>query len=161
MAKHFYATVVGAKQGAFKGEGATPSSKGKIPGVDFAYGLHVPHDSTGHVIGRRQHLPVVFTKEWGASSSQFYAAAFNNETLTSVLFEFIAIAPDGKESVDHIIKLTNASIVEIKQSLNNGQPGGPIIDSRELQSISFAFRKIEITSLSGGTHATDDSQGTT
>jgi type VI secretion system secreted protein Hcp len=161
MAEHFYATVVGAKQGTFKGEGTTPMSKGKIPGVDFVYGVDIPHDPSGHPAGRHQHLPVVFTKEWGASSPQFYAAAFTNENLTSVLFEFIATAPDGKEFVDHTIKLTNAFITEVEQSINNGQPGGPIIDSRDLQSISFTFQKIEIVSLSGGTQATDDWQITT
>ena len=158
MAEHFYATVVGARQGTFKGEGKSPLSMSKIPGVDFSYGVDIPHDASGHVTGRRQHLPVVFTKEWGASSPQFYAAVFDNETLTSVLFEFITIGPDGKESVGHTIKLTNASITEVEQSLNTGQSGGPLIDSRELETISFTFQKIEIASLSGGTHAADDWQ---
>jgi type VI secretion system secreted protein Hcp len=35
------------------------------------------------------------------------------------------------------------------------QSGGPIIDSRDLQVISFTFQKIEITSLTGGTSASD------
>jgi hypothetical protein len=36
--------------------------------------------------------------------------------------------------------------------------GGPLVDSRDLQSISFYFQKIDITSISGGTEAMDDWQ---
>ena len=160
MAVKFYATVIGARQGTFKSEGTQGGlGKGKIPGVDFAYGVAIPHDAaTGAVIGRRQHQPVVLTKEWGASSPQFYQAAFTNEVLTSVTFEFIVVGGKGKEMIDHTIKLTNATISAGEQSLQNGQAGEPLVDSRDLQSISFFFQKIDITSISGGTEAMDDWQ---
>jgi type VI secretion system secreted protein Hcp len=160
MAVRFYATVIGAKQGTFKPEGAQGGlGKGKIPGVDFAYGVETPHDAaTGGASGKRQHQPVIFTKEWGASSPQFYLAAFTNEVLTSVTFEFILVDASGKEMIDHTIKLTNATISEVEQSLQNGQAGGPPVDSRELQSIYFYFQKIDITSVSGGTEAIDNWQ---
>ena len=162
MAGRFYATVIGAKQGTFKAEGTQGGlGKGKIPGVDFAYGVATPHDAaTGAASGKRQHHPVIFTKEWGASSPQFYQAAFTNEVLTSVMFEFTLVAPDGKEVIDHTIKLTNATVSEVEQSLQSGQAGGPLVDSRDLQSIYFYFQKIDITSLSGGTEAIDDWQVT-
>lgn len=160
MAVRFYATVIGAKQGTFKPEGAQGGlGKGKVPGVDFSYAVESPRDAaTGLPSGKRQHQPVIFTKEWGASSPQFYQAAFNNEVLTSVTFEFTLVGPDGKEAIDHTIKLTNATISEVEQSLQNGQAGGPAVDSRDLQSIFFTFQKIDITSISGGTEATDDWQ---
>jgi type VI secretion system secreted protein Hcp len=160
MAVRFYATVIGAKQGTFKPEGTQGGlGKGKIPGVDFAYGVETPHDAaTGEVSGKRQHQPVIFTKEWGASSPQFYQAAFTNEVLTSVTFEFILVDASGKEVIDHTIKLTNATISEVEQTLQNGQAGGPMVDSRDLQSIFFYFQKIDITSVSGGTEAIDNWQ---
>jgi type VI secretion system secreted protein Hcp len=160
MAVKFYATVIGARQGTFKSEGTQGGlGKGKIPGVDFAYGVEAPHDAaTGAATGKRQHRPVVLTKEWGASSPQFYQAAFTNEVLTSITFEFIVVGAAGKESIDHTIKLTNATISAVEQSLQNGQAGGPVVDSRDLQSISFYFQKIDIASLSGGTEAMDDWQ---
>src|SRR5271154_651018 len=160
MAVHFYATVIGAKQGTFKSEGAQGGlGKGKIPGVDFGYGVETPHDPTsGAGSGKRQHQPVIFTKEWGASSPQFYQAAFTGEVLTTVTFEFILVGADGKEMIDHTIKLTNATIAEVEQSLQNGQAGGPLVDSRDLQSIYFYFQKIDITSLTGQTEAVDDWQ---
>jgi type VI secretion system secreted protein Hcp len=158
MAVEFFATVTGSKQGTFKPEGP-PSGpgKGKIRGVAFTYGVNTPHDpATGQSTGRRQHQPVNFTKEWGASSPQFYQAIFTNETLTTVLFEFYATQVDGKTVVDHTIKLTDVTIDSVSQSVHNGQPGGPPVDSRELQTIAFVFQKIEITSTTGGTQASDD-----
>src|SRR5271165_1584619 len=43
MANNIYATIVGAVQGAFNGEG-TGNAANKIPGVAFDYGLTVPTD---------------------------------------------------------------------------------------------------------------------
>ena len=157
MPIQIFATVTGAKQGAFKGEATQKGREGKIPGVGFSYGLAIPRDAaSGQATGKRMHRPVVFTKEWGASSPQFYAAAFSNELLSSVLFEFFATAANGTQIVDHTIKLTNAIIVESDQSLVLPQSGGPVIDSRDLHVISFTFQKIEITSLTGGTSAADN-----
>lgn len=160
MAERIYATVVGARQGTFKAEGAQAGlGKGKIPGVAFGYGVKVPHDAaSGAAAGKRQHQPVSFTKEWGASSPQFYQAAYANEVLTTVTFEFTVVGVDGKELTDHTIKLTNATITEIEQSVQMGEAGGPVVDSRDLQTISFAFQKIDITSNTGGTEAIDDWQ---
>jgi type VI secretion system secreted protein Hcp len=157
MPIQIYATISGAKQGAFKGESTQKGREGKIPGVGFSYGLAIPRDATsGQAAGKRMHRPIVFTKEWGASSPQFYAAAFSNELLSSVLFEFYATSPSGTQVVDHTIKLTNAIIVETGQSILLPQSGGPVIDSRDLHAISFTFQKIEITSLTGGTSAADN-----
>src|ERR1700758_2166953 len=102
MAVKFYATVIGARQGTFKSEGTQGGlGKGKIPGIDFAYGVEVPHDAaTGGGSRKRQHRPVVLTKEWGPSSPQFYAAAFTNEVLASVKFDFTVIDATGKETID-------------------------------------------------------------
>src|SRR5258708_27938194 len=101
MAVRFYATVIGAKQGAFKPEGTQGGlGKGKIPGVDFAYAVETPHDvSSGAGSGKRQHQPVIFTKEWGASSPQFYQDAFTREVLTSLTFEFILVGTHRPELV--------------------------------------------------------------
>jgi type VI secretion system secreted protein Hcp len=161
MAAKIYATVVGAKQGTFKGEGITDGpGKGQIPGVGFTYGVKVPlAAASGAAAGKRQHQPVNFTKEWGVSSPQFYAAAYANEVLTSVTIQFTSMSADAKELVDHTIKLTNATIIEIEESIEIGQTGGPAVDSRTLQTISFIFQKIDIAS-SGGTEAMDTWQTT-
>jgi hypothetical protein len=42
-------------------------------------------------------------------------------------------------------------------SIQNGQAGEPLVDSRDLQAISFYFQKIDIMGP-GGTEAIDDWQ---
>ena len=41
-------------------------------------------------------------------------------------------------------------------SLHLGEKAGPIIDTRELEVITLEFQKITVTSVTGGTTATDD-----
>lgn len=156
MAVQIYATVTGAKQGAFKGETTQKGREKMLPVVGFSYGVIVPHDiASGQASGRRQHQPVVFSKEWGASSPQFYTAAYTNEVLTTVIFSFFSLDKTGVQQLSHTIKLTNASIASVKQSVALPQSGGPIIDSRELQEISLTFQKIDIN-IPNGSEAIDD-----
>src|SRR5437764_9154653 len=148
MAIQLYVTVDAAKQGKFKGEGID-GAKGRIPGVGLEYEVSAPRDPfSGQASGKRQHKPVVFTKEWGASSPQFYAALFSNEQLKSVLFEFVNLTNRGDE-VDHTIKLTNAAISGVRQYVHEGTTGGPPVDSRELQEITSTFQKIVIECQTG------------
>jgi len=161
MTLQLYATVTGSAQGAFQGEESSPKLIHKIPGVAFSYGILDPHDAvSGASSGKRQQQPVLFTKPWGASSPQFYKAAYTNELLTTVLFEFFLPQPDGTESLDHTITLTNATVSSARQWVQLGQLNGPPVDSRELHEIAFHFQKIEIVSLTGHTEATGDWQTT-
>lgn len=57
-------------------------------------------------------------KAWGPSTPQFFQALCTNETLKSVLFEFVKTAPDGEEYVYHTVRLVDAAVVEIDQYLN-------------------------------------------
>jgi type VI secretion system secreted protein Hcp len=157
MAIQLYVTVDAVKQGKFKGEGLA-GDRGRIPGVGLEYEANAPRDPfSGQASGKRQHKPVVFTKEWGISSPQFYSALFTNEVLKSVVFEFIGTTSRGEE-VDHTIKLTNAAISGVRQYVHNGPSGGPAVDTRELQEVTFTFQKIEIESETGKTTATDEWQ---
>ncbi len=98
MVTQFFVTVTGAKQGDFKGESTQKSHEGKIQGVAFSYGVLSPRDGTsGLPTGKRQHQPVVFSKEWGASSPQFYQAIYTNESLPTVLFEFFVANISGAQ----------------------------------------------------------------
>ena len=157
MAVQPYASVTGAQQGPFKGETTQKGRENMIPLVAYSYGVISPYDvATGQASGKRQHEPVVITKEWGASSPQFFAAAYTSEVLTSVVFDFFVTNLAGVQQLDHTVKLTNATIASVQQSIHLPQSGGPIIDSRELTEISLTFQKIDITSISGGTEAVDD-----
>jgi type VI secretion system secreted protein Hcp len=148
MSVKVFVTVTGADKKLFKGESLQKGFENKIPVVGLDFGFLVPHDpASGQASGKRQHQPIVFTKEWGASSSRFYAAAYANEVLPSVIFEIYKTSPSGVQQVDHTIKLTDATLSEVSDSLFLGQPGGPPVDSRDLQQITFIFKKIEIDSV--------------
>ena|SRR5271170_7018775 len=156
MAHEFYATIKARVQGTLKGQG-TGREKDKIPGVAFSYGVVSPRDpASGLPTGRRRHIPIVFTKEWGAASPQLFQALVTNETLTSVLFEFMTTDALGKEEVDYTIELTNATISGFEGTLHIGEKAGPIVDSRKLEAITLEFQKITVTSVTGGTTAVDD-----
>lgn len=160
MASQLFVTAVGTKQGAFKGESTQQGREGKIPGVTFSYGILSPRDPvTGAAVGKHLHQALIFTKEWGVASPQFYQAAFTSEVLATVLFEFFAINREGLLALDHTIKLTNASVTAVRQVLQNNQPVSSPGDPREFQEISLNFQKIEIVNLIGGTQASDDLQG--
>jgi type VI secretion system secreted protein Hcp len=155
MAQSIYVTVKAATQGAFKGTASTHQG-GRIAVVAFEYGLAIPIDSgSGQPLGRRQHRPVVFTKQVDAASPQFLQSAVTNEVLKSVLFEFLKIAPDGKEVVDHTITLTNGIISSFQDSVQIGQEGGPVVDSRELEQISLTYQKLEMANIPGKTSVAD------
>jgi len=154
MTLQFYATVVGTTQGTFKGETLSTKIANKIPGVAFSYGIVDSCDAaTGADSGRRRQQPVVFTKQWGPASPQFYQAAYTGEVLSSVLFEFFLPLSDGTESLDHTVRLTNATVSAARQWVQVNQQDGPMVDTRNLQEISFRFEKVEIVSLTGHTEA--------
>jgi type VI secretion system secreted protein Hcp len=147
-----FVTMVGAKQGQFKGETTQKGEEGKLIGLGFGFELNSPRDaSTGFPTGRRQFKPVTFVKEWGAATPQILNALSTNENLTSVLFEFVKSEADGKSSVFQTVKLTDASVSDVTQSTS--AIGSPL---HEYETISLTFRKIEITNNIGKTTYQDD-----
>ena len=146
-AGEFAVSIEGAKQGRFKGEGASEASKDKIVGVGFNYEIKSPHDASGASMGKRQHQPIVFTKEWGAASPQLFQAATTNESLKTVLFEFHQSGTGRAVEVFYTIKLSNASITSIRQYEDHG---------KFLEDVSLTFGKIEVEHRGSKTTASDE-----
>jgi len=154
-AYEFYVSIVGNKQGKFKGDSAKASRKDWIAALSFSYEVSSPRDAaTGQATGKRQHRPVTITKEWGASSPQIFEAVVANESLKSILFEFVTPAEDGTEHVHQKIKLTNAVVTSFKMYTAEHESTGHVF---ELEDVSFTFQKIEIDNLTAGTAAEDAS----
>lgn len=163
MAYEFYVTIEGQKQGKFKGESVREKHKDKIAGLKFGYELKSPRDiASGQASGKRQHYPVVFTKEWGAASPQLFQACATNEALKNVLFEFIITNSQGQEEIYHTIKLTNAHVANIKQYTGSGEASASSAkhtsdtDTHELEEVALTFQKIEVENKPGKTTAMDD-----
>ena len=157
MAYPFYITIEGQKQGKFKGDEERKGQANKISGIRYLSEIVSPRDSaTGQASGKRMHKPVMFTKEWGASSPQLFQACTTNEILKSVLFEFLDTDASGQERVHFTVKLTNASIARIKSYVDLTDTTGDAYDAHELEDVELVFQKIELDDLVGKTTAVDD-----
>jgi type VI secretion system secreted protein Hcp len=132
---HLFVKVDAQKQGILKGDSLQKGRTDWMVAHAFDYGLVAPRDAaSGLPSGKRMHKPIVITKEWGASSPQLLAAASSNENLKTVTLEFVDTDKSGAERVHFSIKLTNASLFEVKQHFN-----GDVLT----EDLSFTFQKIE------------------
>ena len=126
----FTVQIEGSKQGKLKGECSDKDQKDLLCGIDFSYEVVAPMDSaTGQPSGKRQHKPVVITKEVGAASPQIFQALATNELLKSVLISFYRTFLDTPE-------------------------GGK--DVKLVDVFALTFQRIEIESATGKTMAADD-----
>jgi type VI secretion system secreted protein Hcp len=152
-ATDIFCTVVGTVQGTFQGDPATHGSTTQIAVYSLTQELKVPFDAaTGQSTGKRQHSPLTIVKELDKSSPLFFTAAATNEVLKSVTCT-LSRSFSGQARAYFKIALTNATIVEIKDS-GNGVNGAAQGDERE--RISFSYQKIELTDLESNTTAIDD-----
>jgi type VI secretion system secreted protein Hcp len=146
----FYVQIEGTRQGQFANESPRNNHTPRVVGLNFDYTVKVPRDATtGLTSGRRQHGPVVVTKEWGAASPQLFQALVSNEALKTVVFEFYQTNQNGEEELATTVKLTNAMVSEIHKH----SPTTP--NRSQLEDVSFTFAGIEIQSLPGKTMAAD------
>jgi type VI secretion system Hcp family effector len=154
FAGNIYCTVVGAKQGKFQTDAALHGAPAGIAVYALSEDIKVPYDtSTGLGTAKAQNSPVTIVKELDASSPQFLEAAVTNERLTSVACTFYRAAGGEPMHAYYRITLTNASVVEVKDSgdgINGSAPGD------ELERISFTYQKIEMQDLDSNTAVLDD-----
>lgn len=155
MAFQAYMTVVGKKQGQFKGESVAASRKDWIPVLAFTMEVRVPADAlTGQPSGKRQYQPVTALKTWGAASPQALTACATNEILSGVKIEFVKADAAGKEVVFQTVNLTNAIVSDVKRFTGDPQGAGSK-DTTGLEQWSFTFQKIEVTDADGKTDFLD------
>jgi type VI secretion system secreted protein Hcp len=128
-----------ATAGTFTATLQKQGSIGSTPLVGISHEIVSPRDpASGLPTGKRQHKPLVITKEMDKSTPLLLNALTTNENITEVL---IALLRDGKQVAT--VKLTNASIASYT---SHGQ----------LEHWSLTYRKIEWTWVDGGVSASDD-----
>jgi type VI secretion system secreted protein Hcp len=144
-----FIAVEGTKQGKFKGESPVMAFKDQSRVLKFSYSVVSPRDvSTGQARGKRQHKPIVITREPGAASPQFFTALVTNEVLKPVVIQFLRVnVKTGVSEVQQVITLTNATISDFRQYVGD--------DGRWLEDAAFAFQQIQIENKSGKTMAVD------
>jgi type VI secretion system secreted protein Hcp len=163
MAYEFYVKIEGTTQGPFKGESGRSARAEWLTGLSFAHSIQSPRDvATGLPSGKRQHGPITFTKEWGASTPTIMSALCTNEILKTVHFEFIHTNATGVEEVYYKITLTNATVSKVVY--NTGSSGASESSSRttaaydtmEVEAVSLTYQRIEHESVVASTMAVDD-----
>ena len=145
-----YVAVKGQTQGPFHTEVEHHGRKYSFAAHSLEYALIVPRDAaTGQTTGQRQHRPVTVIRDWGAASPQLFQALVSNEGLETVEFDCYGISKDGKEQLVHKVKLTNASVCSFRQVGNASAGAKKAGTSGDLETVAFAFEKIEHLSPKG------------
>jgi type VI secretion system secreted protein Hcp len=149
MPKQAFMTVNGQHQGQFHSEATQNKRKDSIPILAFQMGLVSPREgSSGMATGKRQYKPVVITKAWGAASPQGLTAYATSENLPDVTIEFVELNPAGAQYTSQTVRLSDANIMEIER-FTRSQDGTLLLapnnlDTLELETWAFTFRKIEV-----------------
>ncbi len=136
---------------------------GKFEVIGFNWGILCPKDpGSGISAGRRQHQPIAFTKNWGASTPQFFQAAARNEHIEEIGFEFFRTDGEGNQVVYMTIVAKNGSVSSIKYGTGTGKGdagisrvAGTQYDLMESETIEVVFEDVTITHVIEGIEATD------
>ncbi len=90
MALNAYLKITGSKQGLIKGSCIQKGKEGLIEVIAFEHEIISPRDvATGQATGKRQHQPLVVTKELDKSTTALIQALIQNETLPSFELKFL------------------------------------------------------------------------
>jgi type VI secretion system secreted protein Hcp len=156
MPMPIHMTLKGQTSGEIKGSCTQKGREGSILLFAFDHDILSPRDiASGLPTGKRQHKPVLVTKEIDKSSPLLYTVLCNNENLTEVVFKFWKPSASGKEVQYYTIKLTNANIAARKTYF----PNMLIAENTKLphlEEVAFTYQKIEWTWEDGGITSEDD-----
>ncbi len=156
MALNAYLKLKGQKQGDIKGAVTQKGRENTILVVSTDHLIVSPRDAaSGQATGKRQHQPLVITKELDKSTPLLYQALVSNESISEFRLDFYRTTKAGMEQQFFTISLVNAFISSIKfEMLNNEYPENLKIPQRE--KIAFTYQKIVWTFQDGGITAQDD-----
>jgi type VI secretion system secreted protein Hcp len=145
-----YMTIQG-QLGNIEGSSTDPGHEGEIKVNSYSHDLVSPRDSaTGQATGKRQHSPVVITKEIDKSTPLLFRAITTNENLSDVTLNFYRPNPSDNGQPYFTVKLTDVQISRASQYPPD--PG----HSDDYESIAFVFHTIKWTWVDGGISAEDD-----
>jgi type VI secretion system secreted protein Hcp len=156
MALNAYMRLTGDIQGEINGSVTQAGREDSIMVIAFSHEVESPRNaSSGLATGKRQHKPLIITKEIDKSTPLLINALTTNENLSEVILQFWQPSRSGREFQYYTIELTNARIVDIHQEmLNNKYPEN--MQHSEREHISFVYQKITWTYEDGGITSTDN-----
>jgi type VI secretion system secreted protein Hcp len=156
MALDAYLELHGSLQGHIKGSSTQIGREDLIIIHEVHHSIVSPRNMTsGLATGKRQHKPLVITKELDKSTPLLYDALVRNENINKFELQFWTPSASGQEVQHYTIELQNASIVEINFTMpNNKVP--ELMSRKEYEEIAFCYQKIIWTWQDGGITAEDD-----
>jgi len=156
MALNAYLTVTGETQGKIIGSVTQAGREDTMMVIGFSHEVVSPRDAaSGLPTGKRQHKPIIITKEVDKASPLLMNVLVNNENISDFRLDFWQPSTSGQEFQYYSIELVNASIAGIRsEMLNNKYPEN--MQHKEREHVSFCYQKIIWTFQDGGVTAEDD-----
>ena len=124
------------------------------------YGVQAPRDAaSGQASGKRQHKPIVITKETDSTSTNLFQHCLaGNQVFPKLEINLLFANPKGHTERFGTIVLTNATLLSFSRGRN--LPGGlKHVSSEgpeEFEEIKFEFYEIKYTYGTGGKTTSDD-----
>ena len=155
MALNAYMRLTGKSQGEIKGSVTQKGREDSIMVIAVNHEVTSPRDAaSGLPTGKRQHRPLVVTKEIDKSTPLLMNALVNNENISDFELQFWQPSPSGQEVQYYTIQLIDANIANIRfEMLNNRYPEN--MQHKEREHVSFCYQKITWTFEDGGITAED------
>ena len=155
MALNALLKLAGVKQGEIRGSVTQKGREGKIAVIAVSHEIVSPRDATtGQATGKRQHRPLLITKELDRSSVPLRQMLIGNEPAKD--WELQLYRPiSGTETLYLTIRLTDAAIASIEMQMPNNRDVA-LTNRETFEEIAFVYSKIEWTWADGGLVAADD-----
>jgi type VI secretion system secreted protein Hcp len=151
-----YLRVVGTKQGEIRGSVTQKGREGRIAVIAMSHEILSPRDATtGMATGKRQHNPLVITKEVDRASTGLRTMLIANEVAKEWELLFFRPSSTGVETQYLTIRLTNAAIASIDMTMPNNKDV-ELTKLETFEDVAFVYQKIEWTWVDGGLVAVDD-----
>jgi type VI secretion system secreted protein Hcp len=124
--------------------------------IALSHEIISPRDAaSGMATGKRQHQPLVITKEVDRASIGLRTMLIGNEDAKEWELQLFRPAATGVETNYLTIRLTTAAIASIEMTMPNNKD----VDLTRLETyedVAFVYQKIEWTWVDGGLVAADD-----
>lgn len=143
MALNAYLRIRGETQGEIKGSATQKGREGRIIVIECSHEVTSVRDpASGLPTGKRQHFPVVITKELDRSSVPLRQALVTNELLTEWELQFWRSLSRGTEKQHFTIRLVGATVASIDFIMPNTRDSATS-KIPEVEEIAFSYQKIE------------------
>jgi type VI secretion system secreted protein Hcp len=145
-----YIKIKGTKQGQIKTDSVSRPAKVSDDAIEilsFDMAIEAPRDaSSGLATGKRQHKPLVITKEVDTASPKLLQAKATNEVFTS----FVLVEPEAGVAGGTITAtLTNARISAVTPIVPDAHHPG-LDKTRKYESISVTFDRLDVQHAPSG-----------